>query len=173
MNNLIEEYNNSGRIFMNELKEFYFTCSDLNEAIKRAALGQNHKNVMDEHQWHIGYTTAKIALEELMKYHRMLRSTKHFSELFKITEKVRAKTYGIGDLWSYDTALRIGFKLKIYPDKVYLQRGAREGARKLFNRKRILGRALDKSVFTENFQELEELQCYEIENFLCCYKSKF
>jgi hypothetical protein len=38
---------------------------------------------------------------------------------------------GIGELYVYDTALRIGAKLGVFPEKVYLHAGARIGVRNL------------------------------------------
>ncbi|MDR1443433.1 MAG: hypothetical protein LBI94_01000, partial [Treponema sp.] len=38
---------------------------------------------------------------------------------------------GIGNLAIYDTALRLGFRLNIYPKKIFLHSGAKEGAKKL------------------------------------------
>ena len=128
---------------------------------------------MDEHQWHVGYTITSYAKDELFKYTKDIEKAESFADLFKITEIVRGKVDNIGDLWSYDTDLRIGFKLRIYPDVVYLHRGAREGARKLLGKKKIYGRYLSKDIFIERIPELNELECYEIENFLCDLKDRF
>jgi hypothetical protein len=38
---------------------------------------------------------------------------------------------GIGELYVYDTALRIGAKLGVFPEKVYLHAGTRIGVRNL------------------------------------------
>lgn len=78
---------------------------------------------------------------------------------------MREEIYGLGDLWSYDTALRIGFYLRKYPKDVYIQRGVITGVIKLFgNNPRE--RKIQKFLFP---QELQELESYEIENFLCIW----
>ena len=64
-----------------------------------------------------------------------------------------------------DTALRIGAKLGIRPDRVYLHRGTREGARAL---------KLDASQATIDVSQLppafQRLDAREIEDCLCIYK---
>lgn len=127
---------------------------------------------MDEHQWHVGYAITSCAKDELYKYTKAIENAESFADLFRITEIVRGKVDNVGDLWSYDTALRIGFKLRIYPNVVYLQRGARVGARKLLGKKKIIGRYLSKDIFIERIPELNELECYEIEHFLCDFKDR-
>jgi hypothetical protein len=71
---------------------------------------------------------------------------------------------GIGELYIYDTSLRIGAKLNLYPKKVYLHAGTRRGAR-------ALGLKADTSL---NVPDLpSEFRCllpYEIEDVLCIFK---
>ena len=55
----------------------------------------------------------------------------------KIVEACAKQIKGIGELTIYDTALRIGFYLDIYPDKVYLHAGTREGAKRLIGEDKV------------------------------------
>lgn len=84
-----------------------------------------------------------------------------------LIERLVGRTRGIGELYVYDTALRIGAWLELFPGKVYLHAGTRWGARALgFDPK---ARALEVS---ELPQELQQLEPYEIEDLLCIFKDK-
>jgi hypothetical protein len=73
-------------------------------------------------------------------------------------------------LASYDTALRIGFKLNKLPEDVYLHAGTQKGsaALKLTGHRSVLG--IDQ--VREKYPEFSRLKPHEIENFLCIYKDK-
>jgi len=70
---------------------------------------------------------------------------------------------GIGPLYIYDLALRLGASLGFKPTKVYLHAGTARGA-KAFG---IKGATASPTQFPE---ALDELEPYEIENFLCIYE---
>jgi hypothetical protein len=74
---------------------------------------------------------------------------------------------GIGPLTVYDTALRIGAKLGIKPNRVYLHAGTTIGARALGLD--AVAPSLDP---TELPSELRHLELYEVEDFLCIFKSR-
>ena len=67
----------------------------------------------------------------------------------------------------YDTALRIGAKLGLEPEVVYLHRGARSGMK-------ALGLGAGR-LFVEVYElphELRSLRPHEIEDCVCIYKTK-
>lgn len=68
----------------------------------------------------------------------------------------------------YHTALHIGAKLGLKPDKIYLHRGTRAGARKLGVNTRSATLSVD-SLPTP----LRVLDPREAEDFLCIYKARF
>ncbi|MDQ3246773.1 MAG: hypothetical protein M3Q52_07800 [Pseudomonadota bacterium] len=74
---------------------------------------------------------------------------------------------GFGPLARYDTALRIGFWLRLLPARVYLHAGTRDGSR-------ALGLdAADGSLGRDQLPpELEPLEMHEVEDFLCIYKGQ-
>jgi hypothetical protein len=78
------------------------------------------------------------------------------------------KIRGLGDLWSYDTALRIAFNRgsAFYPQAVFVQGGVLKGVRKIFTKKPLKGRTLPLEMFPK---ELQQLQPFELENFLCIW----
>jgi hypothetical protein len=71
----------------------------------------------------------------------------------------------MGELVVYDTALRIGARFGLEPEKVYVHRGTRDGVRKL---------GLDARRETIEMDELpapiRRLTPREAEDFLCIYK---
>ena len=85
---------------------------------------------MNSHQRRIGKKKCKLASDELILHRKEIIDFKLFDEFFSITEIVRKKIFDLGALWSYDTALRIGFKANIYPKEVNVQCGVIKGVRK-------------------------------------------
>ena len=105
---------------------------------------------------------------EISRYREpQLQECKTFQELFSQVEFIMKKVPNAGDLYKYDTALRIGAKLGLAPEAVYLQTGALKGARRLLPGTKC--RTLPKDAFPKEFQPLS---CSEIENFLCSYKDR-
>jgi hypothetical protein len=79
-----------------------------------------------------------------------------------------ADVYGIGELYVYDTALRIGVNLGVFPKEVYLHAGTRVGARKL-------GLDVSKPTVKMSFlpTHLRTLRPHEVEDVLCIFKDQF
>ena len=146
------------------IKEFYKGLTLIN-AIKYASEGKNPDGKMNSHQWRIGKRLGKDGASALSKQELEIREAKTFEDIFKLTEKVRKETYGLGDLWSYDTALRIGFNKRVYPEEVYIQRGVLKGIRKLLGNIK-LQRHIPLRILP---QELQGFEPFEVENFLCLW----
>jgi hypothetical protein len=154
---------------LEEVKKWYNKKLTLEKAIKEASLGQIlrfGKKKMDSHQYRVGYENCELGYEELMKYKNEIIKAKSFEDLFEITEKIRIKVNRIGDLWSYDTALRIGFNMGFEPKEVYLQSGVIDGLNKVLPSNRYKGRCIS---LKELPKELQVLRPYQVENFLCIY----
>jgi hypothetical protein len=139
----------------------------LKEAIAKAAksIDPTNDNKMFSHQRRVGYIVANNGYEVLKQREKDLRSCKSFEEILVITDEVSKQIYRLGPLWSYDTALRIGFQKEIYPKNVYLQAGVKNGYKKVFNQN-PKNRFEEKNKFPK---ELQILEPYEIENFLCIW----
>jgi hypothetical protein len=90
-----------------------------------------------------------------------------FDELFQRVQDAIGGIRGVGELTVYDVAARIGASLGMMPDRVYLQSGAKRGARLLLNRA-VPERSLPKEAFPHEFQWLKS---WEIEDVLCIYKA--
>jgi hypothetical protein len=91
-----------------------------------------------------------------------------FHELWLHLKEALAHVAGLGELYIYDTALRIGAYRNLSPDRVYLHAGTRAGAKRFgFNTKDR--EWLDVSTFPT---PLRDLPAHEIEDILCIYKNK-
>ena len=97
---------------------------------------------------------------------RLIKRIKGFDELFVLIDNLLKSAKGVGELYIYDTSLRIGSYLGNLPEKVYLHSGTRTGARKIgFKNKYVI----EMSELPNEFQKLEP---FEVEDILCIYKYK-
>lgn len=91
----------------------------------------------------------------------------HFDELFSLVEKLLLPIKGIGELYVYDTTLRIGANLNLLPTKIYLHAGTRTGA------KRIGFQGTKKAIEVSELPPvLQQLKPFEIEDVLCIFKNE-
>jgi hypothetical protein len=100
-----------------------------------------------------------------------IRKAKSYADLFRITETVKSDLKGLGDLWSYDTAVRMAFNRgkTFYPQAVFVQGGVLKGIKKIFSKILMNGRTLPLKVFPK---ELQTLRAFEVENFLSIWGRK-
>jgi hypothetical protein len=139
----------------------------LESAIEQAALATNCQGKRYSHQCRLNKTALEEARRVPLMNSKTIAQSKSFDDLFLLVEKkVREeKITGIGELYIYDTNLRIGAKLGLLPTKVYLHAGTRKGARALGFKSRT--QTLQVS---ELPSELRQLEPPEIENVLCIFK---
>lgn len=157
------EYLSFDRIYLNDVKQV-FEKTTLNEAIEKAAKAVDPSNdKMFSHQRRVGAVKTAEGHKKLKD--KDFKACKTFEDIIAITDEVKNTTKGLGDLWSYDTALRIGFQKKVYPKKVYIQAGVKKGYKKILNQN-PKNRFEEKNKFPK---ELQILEPYEIENFLCIW----
>lgn len=162
----IEHYQIGSGNYLQNVKTA-FEKFNLKEAIEKAAksIDPTNDNKMFSHQRRVGFKVANRGYELLKQREDDLRSCQSFEEILAITDEVSKQIYRLGQLWSYDTALRIGFQKEIYPKNVYLQSGVKNGYKKIFNQN-SKNRFEEKNKFPK---ELQILEPYEIENFLCVW----
>jgi len=139
----------------------------LKAAIECAALARDSKGDKYKHQHRLKKMTLEEARKALLNNYGVIEKSKDFEELFAWMQKILEPILGLGPLYLYDTALRIGAKLDIWPAKVYLHAGTRCGAKELG----LDGKAkiLEKSLMPAEFGELG---AHEIEDVLCIYKDR-
>lgn len=146
--------------------ECHFKKMSLEEAVSKSASAINVYGKIDNHQRRIGKNLLNLGASMMITNIEKLKKCKTFKEIFEISEEVKNSVLGLGDLWSYDTALRIGFNKNLYPKDVYVQAGVKKGVEKLFYPKIKKGRCLPMSIFPSEFHILKP---HEIENFLCIW----
>ena len=142
--------------------------SSLKTVIDLATKAKDENGKRYSHQRRIRRTAILEANRILLEKHNALQECKSFHELWLLIKKSLMPIYGIKDLYIYDTALRIGAFLNLFPDRVYLHSGTLKGAK-------AFGYVKKKKEWL-NFDELpkvfSELYAYEIEDLLCIYKNE-
>jgi len=132
-------------------------------AVARAALARTPEGKRYSHQSRITRPVLAEARERLvgMRFGR----EPSFENLDSAVHSAIGSISGAGELLVYDTALRIGAKLRLYPERVYLHRGTRQGARAL---------GLDWKKPSLSIEELPAafapLRPHEVEDCLCIFK---
>ena len=120
------------------------------------------------HQNKIRRAALPEAEKLLLEQSDVLRECRSFHELWLLIKQTLQHVRGLGELYIYDTALRIGAFLNLEPDRVYMHRGTRDGA-KHFG---FLTRDREWLNLSEFPRSLRELSALEIEDILCIYKSE-
>jgi hypothetical protein len=141
------------------------TQKSLPKAITVASLSVDEFDKKDPHQYHIPKATLESWSDANLMRLPLLKKAKTFDEIHNILTGARIK--GIGKVTVYDTAVRIGIYKKLYPQKIYLHAGTKEGAEELLGK--TSSNDILKSKLPEQFQR-KDLSCLEIEDILCIYK---
>jgi hypothetical protein len=131
----------------------------------RIPVGPNNVFRKEPHQ-------IRIAPEDLAAGYRVLKSrpastwsNPRFAKLLAETTRVANETPGLGDLWAFDTAFRLGIFFRCKPTDLHLHAGCRTGA------ERLLGRRLGQTVPLSSFGLLaDRLGAPHLESFLCTLK---
>ncbi len=157
----------------------FMSLGTLTKCIKDAATALkgpiNTKHSKHPHQHRLVGQTLEDFSNTLLTMEGKIQKCKEFDKLFEIVKS--CKISGIGELTIYDTALRIGSYLNVMPTRVYLFRGAREGAMILFKKGYLIdvkSKNLAITLLVSNFPtEFNKLEPYQIEQLLCIYKKEF
>lgn len=133
------------------------------EALTRAGLAQRPDGRRWSHQRRIPGAVLEQATRRL--HQAQLRRTRSFADLIARVNAAVRSVHGIGELYVYDTALRLGAHLQLLPREVYLHAGTKRGARALGLDHRV------KSLAPTNLPtSLRRLRPYEMEDVLCIYE---
>src|SRR3954454_18039342 len=98
-------------------------------AVAYAATATNRCQKRFDHQRRIRKQAIQSAKAVLPRHCRQFAEATPFGEIHQIVLKSVGGIPGIGELFCYDTALRIASFRLLEPEEVYLHAGAREGAR--------------------------------------------
>ncbi|MBI2845284.1 MAG: hypothetical protein HYX86_01925 [Chloroflexi bacterium] len=153
---------------LEKLLLFYQNLPSLKEAIYKAAFAIRGPNGRRHgHQTRIKKRALEEAASILGQMEGEIRSCKDFEGLIHLIKNTVEPIPGLGELYTYDTALRIGAKLGLRPNLVYIHAGTRDGAKALgINPKR---ESIDPANLPVAFQELE---AHQIEDCLCIHKDR-
>jgi len=167
LNEIIQDYKKKN--YQDNCIVFCNMQNNLVDTIKYAAIARDQNDKKHSHQKRINNDTLNKFAHNLQLKSNEIENVRDFDSLIKIIES--NKVNGISSLAIYDTAHRIGIKLNIIPDKVYIHAGTLKGAKKLLGKK-INSKFIDKSEFPTIFQK-QNVTCDEIEDILCIYKDEF
>jgi len=105
---------------------FFAGMQSLDRVVTEAGLARMPNGKRWSHQRRI---PAGIIGEAERRLHRVnLKTAPSFDELLQTVDNAVHSLRGIGELYTYDTALRIGAYLRKLPERVYLHAGTRVGA---------------------------------------------
>ena len=162
---VVTDYINKYRVSARRELRFYAIQKTLGETIKYACL-----SLMPSGKRH--YHQRRIPLVSLVEANRILQARLSdiqkcliFAELHTLIDKNINSIHRIGELTVYDIAHRIGVKLGLEPDMIYLHAGTAQAAKFLFPIKNMC--TLSKMDLPKPFHCLKP---YEIEDCLCIYK---
>jgi hypothetical protein len=160
----IADYRENELRELHELEKFFKSLS-FHSAIEYAASGATPHRKIHPHQRGIGVKQLRQSAVVLKKYTPAIRKARSFADLFIITEAVRSQLRRLGDLWSYDTALRMAFNRgkAFYPQAVFVQKTVKKGFKKIFHKMPRRQRTFPLKIFPK---EIQSMKAFEIENFL-------
>jgi hypothetical protein len=138
----------------------------LASAVSRAGLAVRKDGKRYNHQRRIPAHVLQAARENLLV--APLATATSFHELFVTVQRAIGEIPGVGELMVYDTAFRIGARLRLEPERIYLHSGTRVGARRLGLDSRA--KSVDRGVLPV---ELRHLPSWQVEDILCIFKEWF
>ena len=136
-------------------------------ALNQAVLAVDRRGKRLSHQRRLPTQVIPKSLPLITAARSSLAKSQTFDELFDQVETILNAVPKAGDLYRYDTSLRMGAYLGLYPTRVFLQTGAYDGAREVS--RGFTERSVPLSRFPEPFHSLAP---FEVENLLCIYKGK-
>jgi hypothetical protein len=147
-------------------------CSDPQGTMKRVLLGRSFwiPTQKDAHQRRLNSNVLEQAAEavnceELIDW---MQETRGFEDLYNYLKSL-CYFKGLGPVYYYDIALRIGWCNGIEPEKyVYLHAGPAVAAKSLG----LSGRTVCVQSFYDKCSAFKQMTAKDIENFLCIYRKE-
>lgn len=166
LRSLVENYIKEHRPRALRERDFFMSMPSLQIAIHHAAFALDDRTPPKRysHQCRIRRAPMQQAEKYLIAAQKKLGAMTTFDGLHSFLAGMFTKIPGLGVLYTYDTALRLGFFLRLEPELVYLHAGTKVGAR-------ALGVTASQTVRVSSLpRALQVLPAHEIENFLCIFK---
>lgn len=142
---------------------YFRSIRTLEDAITEAGLARRPDGKRWSHQRRIRAPVLERATQRLRQ--AQLGRARSFAELIARVATAVRSVHGIGELYVYDTALRLGAHLRLLPREVYLHAGTRRGARALGLHHRAESVSLNQLPAA-----LRRLRPHEVEDVLCIYE---
>lgn len=142
---------------------YFRNLRSMEDAITAAGLARRPDGKRWSHQRRIPPSALEKATRRLRR--AKLGSASSFADLIARVDTAVRRVHGIGELYVYDTALRLGGHLRLLPHEVYLHAGTRRGARALG-----LDHRSDSVSPNQLPAALRRLRPHEVEDVLCIYK---
>lgn len=141
--------------------------SSLREAARLAGLAQTHRGKRFSHQRRVPRAALRRSAERLQDALPAVKACRDFDALYALIQSTVGGLRGIGPLTVYDTANRLGGKLKLEPRRVYLHAGTSAGAR-------ALGIPIEQATVEMSAlpKEFWRLRPREVEDALCIFKDR-
>ena len=146
----------------------YYIQHTLNDAIRIAALCVLPGGKRHGHQRRIIQPALNESARRLLGVQDKIKMCRDFEDLRGFVDSTIRDIWGIGTLTIYDISLRVGAKLGLYPQAVYLHRGVISGAKALglnYRQKLVPIKDIPEPISSN-------LEPYEIEDFLCICKGE-
>lgn len=146
--------------------DYFASLKSFEDAIRYACHGKDGK--MHVHQFRVGAATLEEARKVLQRHAAKIAACKDFDELLGLVRDRTRQIDRFGELAVYDTSLRLGAHLGLWPAVVYLHAGTRQGCKALG----IIttGGTVEMAEFPSPVQVLKP---YDAEDFLCIFKDRF
>jgi hypothetical protein len=146
----------------------FFRERPIEQALEFAALAKDHRGKRFSHQRRLTRESLQRGKQAIMGMLGSFQKAESFAEVLQMLRGITSQVHGLGELYAYDTALRISAKTGHEPQQVYLHAGTKVGAKRLgihTNRDYVAMAELPKA--------LHSLKPHEVESFLCIYKNHF
>jgi hypothetical protein len=109
----------------------YSPSQSFDNVLERAAWAKRDDNKRHSHQYRAPQASLKQMEITLKRNKEKLKKISNFEYLISLIGHFVEKIPNLGELYIYDTSLRIGRHLRLSPEFVYLHSGTREGAKAL------------------------------------------
>jgi hypothetical protein len=162
---LVADYKGNHRSSSRAELRFFREMPSLELAIHHAAFALDGRTPPRRyaHQRRIRMKPMRLAYAAMSASATDMRNAETFDALHELLSQRLLPIQGLGRLYVYDTALRLGAHLRRHPRVVYLHAGTRVGATAL---------GLGPGLYLEKRalpKPLQELDAHELEDFLCIY----
>lgn len=166
LNDIVSAYIRDHRDGASRELRWFAIQRTLEGTVSLSAMAQGPSGKRLSHQRRIPRHALAHARRRLLAQIPRMRAITSFDDLHELVRLVVEPIRGTGELYVYDTALRIGAKLGLSPNIVYLHAGTRKGGKTLGIRP-----SRESVSLTELPRALRVLAPREIEDLLCIYKT--